>query len=236
MIEYENPRVRRGLVEEILRRMGITESGGPGIWLDGFLGRDAIAGTRNHALFLPPEIGTPPELLKVRARFAQRVPTIWVSKDDVEGPELPLTIVVAHELRHFEQYHFDPNLYHAGGVAREYIQWAGGIRPLDNPVEWDAEAGARDVVVQQYVEDAVSAYYATADYRELVSPVPAPTLPETAARLREWLRNHMDGIRRMLISNEGVVRGPQETFGYVDWEKFGMRDFVSLGNRFHKSK
>ncbi len=234
MIEYENPLARRGLVEQVLRLMGIAESDGLGIWLDGSLGRDAIAGTRNHALFLPPEIGTPPELLKVRRRF-QRVPAIWVSKDDVEGPDLSLTIVVAHELRHFEQHHFDPNLWFSGGVAREYIQWAGGIRPLDNPVEWDAEVQARDVAVQQYGEDAVSACYAATGYRELISPVPVPTLPETAARLRQWLRNHLEGVRRMLLNNEGVVHGPRETFELVDWERFRMHDFVGLGSRSRKN-
>ena len=40
----------------------------------------------------------------------------------------------------------------------------------------------------------------------------------------------------MLTSNEGVVRGPKETFELVDWEKFGMHDFVALGNSSNKDK
>lgn len=156
----------------------------------------------------------------------------WVGRDVIDRKdELLLTIVLAHELRHVEQFVFGRQLHYGGTVAIGFLsRLQQHEKPeadrYDSPIELDAELRAREVAVTLHGEASVHECYrrkATQHpgFSLFVDPQPVPDLRQLVPQLGEWLRPKLPRIREMALRPE-EFSAFKERVESVDWDRLGL--------------
>lgn len=230
----EHPKTPRPLVDRILREMEIPECGLLS-WFDAeFTGKDLMNAVgdplRMLGGFYPLRSGLdyapfPKKVTDLMAREYFRVLT-WVGKDVVEDSDVAFTIILAHELAHVEQFLYEPALHYAGNLILGYLRRLSEPERrkfgyFASPVEWDAEARARDVAASIHGEQIVQDYMETKDIKAFIQSQPVQTLPAVLEVVQRWLRDHTRGISDMT----SALREPHpllEHLRRVQWDKLGL--------------
>jgi hypothetical protein len=216
-------------------------------WFDGeFAGDDARTGaeappavggvffTANSHIPLGRSIGNRPFHEKIENALSPSPPArfrlvVWIGKqvtDAYADDPVSFTHVLAHELRHVEQFLHNPQLHYTGNLAYQYL--AQVSRDSEAPIpwctvpqEWDAELRAREIVGLLYAHTEVSEHYKKADLLDLIAKPARPTLRGVTQQLQNFFRMHQAAITLMLRCPEvyGEVGRIAE---FVDWHDLGV--------------
>ncbi len=151
---------------------------------------------------------------------------VWLGRDVVEDKVVALTIVLAHELAHVEQFLYQPQIHYAGNFILAYLRRLPDAERqrytyFDSPVEWDAEARARQVASVLHGEGLVHNYMGDKRIIAFTKPQPVQSLPEVVAVVTRWLQEHVAGISAALRR----AREPDpliELANRVNWGYFGL--------------
>jgi hypothetical protein len=169
-----------------------------------------------------------PDKVKNRMEQGRFRLLIWIGRNVVEGSRVAFTVVLAHELRHVEQFLHNPQIHYAGRVALGYLRRLSKEERerhnyFDSPVEHDAEARARQVAVAIHGEAAVRGYYEDKGIREFVEPRKVHALAELVEALKSWLRQRWTGIVGTVHSHPEPDEF-RELVGSVEWGRMGLPD------------
>jgi hypothetical protein len=219
------------------------------LWVDGeFAGNDALPGqeppnfvgglffTATGRVPLDKSLGERPFQDKLLHALVAGSPLlfclgVWIGRqviDSYTAKPVRLTHVIAHELRHVEQFLHNPQLHFAGNVAYQYLSIVGeemGVPICTHavPQEWDAELRAREVVGLMHDANQARAFYASAGAHDLIEVPPVRRLEQAVDDLRDFLTLHRDRIE-LLLQRPELYPQLGHLVQYVDWSALGAPD------------
>ncbi len=232
---YEHAGTPTDLVDRIMTLMQIPECGLL-LWFDAERTGTELMAALGDPLKMGggfhPLAGIPmapfPDKVKDRMEQGRFRLLVWIGRDVVEGQPVAFTITLAHELRHVEQFLHCPQIHYAGRVAMAYLrrlpdEERNSLNYFASPVEWDAEARAREVAVTLHGEAAVRNYFEDKGIKGFVEPQNVQTPAQLVEALKTWLEQRWMGIV------ETVRRRPEpdefrELVRSVEWDRFGLPD------------
>ncbi len=238
-IEFEHPDTPRALAAKIFGVMQIAECGLL-TWFDARQSGRELEGAPQ-----PPILAAFHPLSGIgRSMFPERVEQVmgrdwfrmlvWVGKNVIDATDaVHFTVTLAHELRHVEQFVFDRQIHYGGTVIMAILsrlpkaEWVRHSR-FDSPVEWDAEARAREVSVWLHGESAVHDYFEKKakehhGFEPFVNTQPVPALPEVKQAVSDFLRPRINVVSE-------IAKRPKEAWEFrelarmVDWGALGLPD------------
>lgn len=235
--EYEHPKVRRALVEQIRTCMNLPERGLL-VWFDTQeTGSERMKGAAFYfemlAGFHPLEgISVASEFPdRVRDRMAQDMfrALVWVGRDVIDSDDcVRFTIVLGHELRHVEQYLFNAQLHYANVVILNYLyRLSAHIKTrytrYESPVEFDAEIRARAIASLVCGEDGTREFYVAKGegFEPFITAIEIPGLRELEERVSKWLQTHSKDIGKVAKRPDEVTR-MRDYVQDLEWSAFGL--------------